>query len=88
VGGILIPIGVEIAERIHPYEAGAWLLWIWPSSIGLMALDDAGLGFGAVMAFATLAAINALLYAGSHGRLRFGGHDLRAFQIKPLWISN
>jgi hypothetical protein len=62
--GLLVPLIFEVTEYAHPYMAGSWLLWIWPSSMQLMVLENrppvpvvltvVGISVGA----------NVLLYAG------------------------
>ena len=44
-------------------DAGDWLLWIWPSSLGLMALEHAS-ALGVVVIFLITIGWNVLLYAG------------------------
>ena len=62
--GLLVPLVCEAAEVMHPYLWGAWLLWIWPSSIQLIVLNSRDPWFVVVMLFAISIGINMLLYAG------------------------
>jgi hypothetical protein len=45
-------------------DAGAWLFWIWPSSLGLMALEYSSSAPGVVGIFLIAIAFNVILYAG------------------------
>jgi hypothetical protein len=62
--GLLVPLIFEVTEYAHPYAAGSWLAWIWPSSIQLMVLENRP---PAAVVFAVIGisvGINVLLYAG------------------------
>ena len=45
-------------------DAGEWLLWIWPSSLELMALEYNEAPLFVVLAFSIAIGFNAILYAG------------------------
>jgi hypothetical protein len=63
--GLLMPLVCELVLYIHPYVAGAWLLWIWPSSLQLMVLEGNGISWVSVIIVFTISiAINVVLYAG------------------------
>ena len=68
--GALLGILVSLVSMAVLYlfqrtpDAGDWLLWIWPSSLGLMALENNHSALGVVVTFLITIGWNVLLYAG------------------------
>lgn len=64
--GLLVPLMCLAVFHLFPQtpDAGDWLLWIWPSSIGLMALDTPLPMLDVVFAHAVLIGVNIIFYAG------------------------
>jgi len=64
--GLLVSLGslavLYLFQRTP--DAGDWLLWIWPGSLGLMALEYNHSAFGAVVIYSITIGWNVLLYAG------------------------
>ena len=67
--GALLGILVSLVSMAVLYlfqrtpDAGDWLLWIWPSSLGLMALENNHSALGVVVTFLITIGWNVLLYA-------------------------
>ena len=62
--GLLVPMVCEAAFYIHPYIAGAWMLWIWPSSVQLMVLEFRPPPYEVAIIITVSVALNVILYAG------------------------
>lgn len=63
--GLLIPVTCEAVNYVHPYMAGEWLLWIWPSSLQLLVLGGRRDPWPDVaMVLGISIGINMILYAG------------------------
>lgn len=64
--GLLVPLGsmavLYLFQRTP--DAGEWLFWIWPSSLGLMALEYSPSALGVVLTFSVAIGFNLILYAG------------------------
>jgi hypothetical protein len=60
----LDPLQCFISFKGRRPDAGDWLIWIWPSSLGLMALENNHSAFGVVVIFSITIGWNVLLYAG------------------------
>ena len=70
--GLLIPLAFEAAYYLHPFVAGIWLLWIWPSALDLLPqeIDTPNPTLLQVApVWAISAAINMVLYAAIGGIL-------------------
>ena len=62
--GLLVLVFCDAVYYIHPFVAGAWLLWVWPSSIQLMVLENRPPWPVVVEVHAISIGINMLIYAG------------------------
>jgi hypothetical protein len=60
--GVLVPTVVMICARLRILYAGEWLLFVWPSSLMLMATENLGYSVEALGIVALSIAYNALLY--------------------------
>jgi hypothetical protein len=64
--GLLVSLGsmavLYLFQRTP--DAGEWLLWIWPSSLGLMAFEYNSTALGGVLIFSIAIGFNVILYAG------------------------
>jgi hypothetical protein len=62
--GLVVPLLCELAMRINPDVAGAWVLLVWPSSIVTMAqLFHSSRSSFAIILIESIT-INATIYAG------------------------
>jgi len=83
--GLLVPLVCELVFYVHPFLAGTWLLWIWPSSIQLMVLEGKGISWvGVIIVFTISIGINVVLYAGVGWLAGFTYSQLRAPKIRTL----
>jgi hypothetical protein len=84
--GLLVPLICLAVLHLFQQtpDAGDWLLWIWPSSLGLIALDGpAPLPIlDVVFALAVLIGVNIVLYAG----IAWGGAFAWALILKRTGI--
>jgi hypothetical protein len=62
--GLVVPLLFELAMRINPDMAGAWLLLIWPSSVVTMAQLFHSSRSSFAMILIESSAVNAIIYAG------------------------
>ena len=83
--GLLVPLVCELVLYIHPYVAGDWLLWIWPTSLQLMVLYRNGISWVDVITVFTISiGINVVLYAGVGWLAGFAYSQLRPPKIRTL----
>jgi hypothetical protein len=61
--GLLVPLVVETLLYVHPFVAGAWVLWVWPSSIELMVLHGKTSWLTPIVVLSISIGINVCLYA-------------------------
>jgi hypothetical protein len=61
--GLAVPLGCWALNLIWNVTFGSWTVWIWPSSIFLLATDGGERGWAAVSIDAISVAANVLLYA-------------------------
>jgi hypothetical protein len=82
--GLAIPLACEAAFYIHPYMAGAWMLWIWPSSIQLMVLQLGPPPYEAAIVIAVSVALNVALYAAIGWLIGFAYSRRRSPKMRTL----
>ena len=69
-GGALLGLLVSLISMAVLYlfqrtpDAGDWLIWIWPSSLELMALEYQQAPLWVVLTFSIAIGFNMILYAG------------------------
>jgi hypothetical protein len=61
--GLLVPMVCEATYYVHPYIPGAWMFWIWPSSIQLRVLEFGPPPYEVAIIIAESVALNVFLYA-------------------------
>ncbi len=64
VAGLMVPAVCLATGFSHPLATGAWLGWIWPSSIQLMVLDSHPPWPVVALIVAISIGINIISYAG------------------------
>jgi hypothetical protein len=82
--GLLVPLVCETAYYIHPYMAGAWMLWIWPSSIQLMVLQFDPPPYEVAIIIAESVALNVFLYGAIGWMIGFAYSRRRSARIRTL----
>ncbi len=71
LAGLLVPAVCLAAGFYHPLATGAWLAWIWPSSIQLMVLESQPPWPVVTLVVAFSIAINIVSYAAFGWLLAF-----------------